>query len=188
MHWALRNRASFAGHDRATQWDQLQRLYFSSYAMWNSLTTPFLFAQPGRGIDDCFEACSLMGRLLSQEWEGVYWVATRNVRTRRQERVGDEPSNGPQRHADWLRFTPSSRPICTIGFPLWITISTVERSNSSFETICFLFASPVSVKSGRFSSCNALRHRCFDFLLQKLVGNASSASTHRQCQSDLQPA
>lgn len=29
------------------------------------------------GIDDCFEACSLIGRLLSQEWEGVYWVATR---------------------------------------------------------------------------------------------------------------
>src|SRR6266436_9935273 len=57
MHWALRNRASFAGHDRATQWDQLQRLYFSSYAMWNSLTTPFLFAQPGGGIHDCFEDC-----------------------------------------------------------------------------------------------------------------------------------
>ena len=40
-------RASFAGHVRATPWDQLQRLYFSSYAMWNYLTTPFLFAQPG---------------------------------------------------------------------------------------------------------------------------------------------
>ena len=80
MHWALRNRASFAGHDRATQWDQLQRLYFSSYAMWNSL--PFLFAQPGGGIDDCFEACSVMERLLSQEWEEVYWVATHTAECR----------------------------------------------------------------------------------------------------------
>lgn len=46
-------RASIAGHVRATQWDQLQRLYFSSYAMWNYLTTPFLFAQPG------FEVCEI---------------------------------------------------------------------------------------------------------------------------------
>jgi hypothetical protein len=110
MHWALRNRTSFAGHDRATQWDQLQRLHFSSYAMWNSLTTPFLFAQPGGGIDDCFEACSLMGRLLSQEWEGVYWVATRNVRTRRQERVGDKPSNGPPKACRLASLYPKLAP------------------------------------------------------------------------------
>jgi hypothetical protein len=40
-------RASFAGHVVETPWDQLHRLYFTSYAMWNYLTTPFLFAQPG---------------------------------------------------------------------------------------------------------------------------------------------
>jgi hypothetical protein len=40
-------RASFAGHVLQTPWDQLHRLYFTSYAMWNYLTTPFLFAQPG---------------------------------------------------------------------------------------------------------------------------------------------
>jgi hypothetical protein len=45
-------RASFAGHVRATQWDQLQRLYFSSYALWNYLTTPFLFAQPGFEVSE----------------------------------------------------------------------------------------------------------------------------------------
>src|SRR6267378_1531175 len=28
-------RASFAGHVRETPWDQLHRLYFTSYAMWN---------------------------------------------------------------------------------------------------------------------------------------------------------
>jgi hypothetical protein len=38
---------SFAGHVLETPWDQLHRLYFTSYAMWNYLTTPFLFTQPG---------------------------------------------------------------------------------------------------------------------------------------------
>jgi hypothetical protein len=32
-------RASFAGHVRDTRWDQLQRLYFLGYAMWNYLPT-----------------------------------------------------------------------------------------------------------------------------------------------------
>jgi hypothetical protein len=40
-------RDSFAGHVRETPWDQLHRLYFTSYAMWNYLTTPFLLTEPG---------------------------------------------------------------------------------------------------------------------------------------------
>jgi hypothetical protein len=40
-------RDSFAGHVPDTPWDQLHRLYFISYAMWNYLTTPFLFTRPG---------------------------------------------------------------------------------------------------------------------------------------------
>jgi hypothetical protein len=40
-------RASFAGHVRETQWNQLQRLYFISYAFWNYLAIPFLLARPG---------------------------------------------------------------------------------------------------------------------------------------------
>ena len=40
-------RASFAGHVRETPWDQLHRLYFISYAMWNYVTAPFLFTRPG---------------------------------------------------------------------------------------------------------------------------------------------
>ena len=169
MHWALRNRASFAGHDRATQWDQLQRLYFSSYAMWNSL--PFLFAQPGGGIDDCFEACSVMERLLSQEWEEVYWVATHTAECRL---ASLYPKLTPYLH-DRLSANGSPSPPSNARIPLL-------RQYVSSSLL------PVFVKSGRFSSCNALQHRCFEFLLQELVGNASSASTHRQCQSDLQPA
>lgn len=40
-------RTSFADHVRETPWDQLHRLYFTGYAMWNYLTTPFLFTRPG---------------------------------------------------------------------------------------------------------------------------------------------
>jgi hypothetical protein len=40
-------RASFAGFDRTTPWDLIQTTYFISYAMWNYLTSPFLFTYPG---------------------------------------------------------------------------------------------------------------------------------------------
>ncbi len=37
-------RASFDGHTVETQWDDLNLAYFSGYAMWNYLNTPFIFA------------------------------------------------------------------------------------------------------------------------------------------------
>jgi hypothetical protein len=40
-------RSSFAGHTLGTPWDELHELYFISMAMWNYLTTPFLFTRPG---------------------------------------------------------------------------------------------------------------------------------------------
>lgn len=40
-------RTAFAGHSLRTPWDELHLAYFSGYAMWTYLTTPFLFAQPG---------------------------------------------------------------------------------------------------------------------------------------------
>jgi len=40
-------RDSFDGHVLKTPWDQLQRLYFSGYALWNYLTLPFVLASPG---------------------------------------------------------------------------------------------------------------------------------------------
>lgn len=45
-------RESFAGHGFDTPWDQLHRLYFTSYAMWNYLTTPFLFMLPGFDVEE----------------------------------------------------------------------------------------------------------------------------------------
>jgi len=40
-------RASFDGHTVETPWDDLNLAYFSGYAMWNYLNTPFIFALPG---------------------------------------------------------------------------------------------------------------------------------------------
>jgi hypothetical protein len=40
-------RASFDGHTLETPWDDLNLAYFSGYAMWNYLNTPFIFALPG---------------------------------------------------------------------------------------------------------------------------------------------
>jgi hypothetical protein len=40
-------RAAFDGHTVETPWDDLNLAYFSGYAMWNYLHTPFIFALPG---------------------------------------------------------------------------------------------------------------------------------------------
>jgi len=40
-------RPSFEGHRLPTPWDAQQLIYFSGYAMWTYLCTPFLFGLPG---------------------------------------------------------------------------------------------------------------------------------------------
>ena len=40
-------RAAFDGHSVETKWDELDLAYFSGYAMWNYLNTPFVFGLPG---------------------------------------------------------------------------------------------------------------------------------------------
>ena len=43
-------RDSFAGAVLTTKWNELQELYFASYAFWNYFTAPFLLAQPGAEV------------------------------------------------------------------------------------------------------------------------------------------
>ena len=66
-------RDSFAGHVLETPWDQLHRLYFTSYAMWNYLTTPFLFTQPG--VKQNYLTCVVDSRTTSSgaslRWEAA---------------------------------------------------------------------------------------------------------------------
>ena len=45
-------RAAFAGHRPETPWDELHVAYFSGYAMWNYLTSPFLFTRPGCAVEE----------------------------------------------------------------------------------------------------------------------------------------
>ena len=45
-------RESFAGHDMDTPWDPLHRAYFSGYAMWTYLTTPFFMAMAGFNVTE----------------------------------------------------------------------------------------------------------------------------------------
>jgi hypothetical protein len=45
-------RAAFAGHTLTTRWDAHHLLYFSGYAMWTYLTTPFLFKLPGFKLEE----------------------------------------------------------------------------------------------------------------------------------------
>jgi hypothetical protein len=40
-------RGSFEGLTRETPWDQLHKAYFSGYAFWNYINTPFLLAREG---------------------------------------------------------------------------------------------------------------------------------------------
>ena len=45
-------RAHFAGYTRQTPWDDLDLIYFVSYASWNYLTTPFLLARPNITVEE----------------------------------------------------------------------------------------------------------------------------------------
>ncbi|MCK1716874.1 hypothetical protein [Bradyrhizobium sp. 141] len=45
-------REAFSSHTPATPWDDLHLAYFSGYAMWNYLNTPFLFARPGFATEE----------------------------------------------------------------------------------------------------------------------------------------
>jgi hypothetical protein len=45
-------RDSFAGAVLTTKWNELQELYFASYAFWNYFTAPFLLVLPGVEVEE----------------------------------------------------------------------------------------------------------------------------------------
>jgi hypothetical protein len=45
-------RSAFAGHSYKTPWDPMHRAYFSGYALWTYLNTPFLLAMPGFEVEE----------------------------------------------------------------------------------------------------------------------------------------
>lgn len=48
-------RKSFQGHERTTPWNDLQSLYFISYAVWNYMAIPFLLVEPGFETEELSE-------------------------------------------------------------------------------------------------------------------------------------
>ena len=95
----LRNpRDSFAGAVLTTKWNELQELYFASYAFWNYFTAPFLLAQPGIEVEEiethdedehlalqATTARELYDRMLKlyPDWinRGALWTSMRAVKT-----------------------------------------------------------------------------------------------------------
>lgn len=45
-------RSNFSGHSYDTPWDPVHRAYFSGYALWTYLTTPFLLAMPEFQVEE----------------------------------------------------------------------------------------------------------------------------------------
>lgn len=45
-------RSRFSGHSANSKWDKLHAGYFSSYALWGYLTTPFLYTYPGFDVQE----------------------------------------------------------------------------------------------------------------------------------------
>jgi len=75
-------RNSFEGHTLISPWNQLQRLYFTAYAFWNYLATPFLFAEPG------FETEELGKHLENgQEWRRLKVTYPSNIHTHCREQI-----------------------------------------------------------------------------------------------------
>lgn len=90
-------RTSFAGYDLSTPWDAVQVAYFSSYALWNYLTTPFLFTYPG------VEACEIE----SWQEEGETWRRLRvtfpsTIATHNAEQIFYYDANHMQRRLDYI--------------------------------------------------------------------------------------
>ncbi|OKO68277.1 hypothetical protein AC629_42215 [Bradyrhizobium sp. NAS80.1] len=52
LAWRERPRSAFGGLRRHLFWDHLDFVYFGGYAMWNYLTTPFLFLREGFAFEE----------------------------------------------------------------------------------------------------------------------------------------
>jgi hypothetical protein len=90
-------RASFAGYDVSTRWDAVQVAYFSSYALWNYLTTPFLFTYPGvqaHEIDPWQEE--------GQTWRRLHVTFPPTIATHNPEQTFYYDADGMQRRMDYI--------------------------------------------------------------------------------------
>ena len=90
-------RASFAGYDVSTHWDAVQVAYFSSYALWNYLTTPFLFTYPGVQVHE-IEPWQEEG----QTWRRLHVTFPPTITTHNPEQTFYYDADGMQRRMDYI--------------------------------------------------------------------------------------
>ena len=90
-------RASFAGYDVSTRWDAVQVAYFSSYALWNYLTTPFLFTYPGVQAHE-IEPWQEEG----QTWRRLHVTFPPTIATHNPEQTFYYDADGMQRRMDYI--------------------------------------------------------------------------------------
>ncbi|MFT4439071.1 hypothetical protein [Caballeronia sp. 15715] len=89
-------RTAFGGHHLMTPWDDHHLIYFSGYAIWTYLTTPFLFTEPG------FESEELEPWLENgQEWRRLKVVFPANVASHCEEQTFYFDSKGLLRRHDY---------------------------------------------------------------------------------------
>jgi hypothetical protein len=89
-------RASFAGLGLTSPWDALQTGYFFGYAIWNYLTTPFLFTCPGvrsREIEPWQEG--------GQTWRRLHVTFPDSIATHGREQVFHYDTDGLLRRHDY---------------------------------------------------------------------------------------
>ena len=86
-------RAAFDGHTVETPWDDLHLAYFSGYAMWNYLNTPFIFALSGFRTEEIepWDENGEQRRRLKVDFPGSYRHALRRTGFPRRWRRPDLP-------------------------------------------------------------------------------------------------
>jgi hypothetical protein len=89
-------RASFAGYEVTTPWDALQVGYFISYACWNYLTAPFLFAHPSVTTNE-LEPWQEAG----ETWRRLHVMFPRSIATHNPEQVFYYDADFMQRRMDY---------------------------------------------------------------------------------------
>ena len=96
-------RDPFKAKPRELRWDQLDRLYFTSYALWNYLTTPFLLALPG------FETKEVEPRIESGEtWRCLSVRFPPNFPTHSEEQTFYFNEKGLLQRLDYVAVAPAS--------------------------------------------------------------------------------
>ncbi len=90
-------RTSFDGYDHSTPWEAAQVSYFSSYAMWTYLTSPFLFTYPGVEAHE-IEPWQEDG----QTWRRLKVTFPDTIVTHSQEQTFYYDADGMQRRMDYI--------------------------------------------------------------------------------------